>query len=452
MTQCILLRGGAGCWVCVLALAVGTWTARGAGPAADGPVVEIVTALSPTFVPLPADKDFTGNGLITQTFGNNDGPLEYAVHLNVRGGENDNIAFTHTNRLDDDYVQIQPSVMLGIGDVVNTTTFLAAIYAPSFYRYDDHDEFDSDQHVVRLIGGIKSGNLILRLTQDVSLLNNIVLAASSSERSSLGAINGRTDLDIYNTKLAANYNMTPNDFLFSELKMNRTDYADPLVSSELYAFDLYLNHGFSQSLVLGVGVEGGYNTVDFPRPTQPLVQAAPDQALVQANGHLRFQPNERFALDVIAGAEFRNFKTSSQVIARRSYSTPVFSVSASWLPLDSTRIIFGATREIYNSAAQTAQDYVDTNLSATIRQRLCQQLYFIVLGGYEHVDYFNTIDSPVPLPTLSDDYFYVQPSVDILLTRFWSLGGYYLRRENSGSISTVDFYSNEYGVRTSIKF
>jgi len=46
----------------------------------------------------------------------------------------------------------------------------------------------------------------------------------------------------------------------------------------------------------------------------------------------------------------------------------------------------------------------------------------------------------------------VQPSADILLTRYWSVGGYYLRRQNSGSISTVDFYSNEAGVRTTIKF
>jgi len=61
----------------------------------------------------------------------------------------------------------------------------------------------------------------------------------------------------------------------------------------------------------------------------------------------------------------------------------------------------------------------------------------------------NAID--LPLPTLRDDYFYVQPSADILLTRYWSFGGYYLRRQNSGSISTVGFYSNEAGLRTTIK-
>lgn len=436
----------------VVAMIVATSIAHGAGAPADGPVVEIVTAFSPTFVPLPADKDFTGNGLVSQVLQRNEG-VECAIHLNIRDAYNDNIAFTHTNRLDDWYVQIQPSLMVGIGDVVNTTTFLSAIYAPSLYRYDDHPEFDSDQHLVRILGGIKSGNLILRLTQDVALLSNIVLAASTSERSSLGAINGRTDLDIYNTRLAANYNFTPNDFLFSELKMVRNEYARPLVSSQVYAADLYFNHGFSQSLVLGIGVEGGRNTVDFPTP---------DQWMVQANGHLRFTPNERFSVDVIAGAEVRNFDDS----ARGSFTTPVFSISATWLPFDSTRFIFGATRQIYNSAGRipvidkttgtvvtiTGQDYVDTNLSGTLRERICRQLYFIVAAGYEHVEYFNTIDLPNPPLELQDDYYYVQPSVDLLLTPYWSLGGYYLRRENSGSIPTVGFFSNEYGVRMSIKF
>jgi hypothetical protein len=421
----------------LLAIVALTAAARLEGASADGSVVDIVTAFSPTVVPLPADRDFTGNGLITGQFGKNNGPFEYAVHLTIRGAYDDNIGLTHTNRLDDFFVQIQPSLMLAIGDVVKQENFLAARYAPSFYRYDDHSEFDSDQHQVRVIGGIKSGDLIVRLIQDVAILDNVVLAASSGERSALGT-DGRTDLDIYSTRLSANYNMTPRDFLFTELKMSRYDYAQPLVNSALYATDLYLNHGFSQQLVLGAGVEGGFDEVGFPTP---------DQTLVQANGHLNFTPSNQFALDVIAGVEFRNFEN----ISRQTYSTPVFTISATFLPWESTRIIFGATRQVYNSAAKTAQDYVDTNLSGTIRVRACKQLYLIVLGGYEHVDYLNTIDSQ-PLPTLRDDYWYVQPSVDLLLTRFWSIGGYYLRRQNSGSISTVGFYSNEYGVRTSIKF
>jgi hypothetical protein len=111
-----------------------------------------------------------------------------------------------------------------------------------------------------------------------------------------------------------------------------------------------------------------------------------------------------------------------------------------------------ATREIYNSAAATAQDCVDTSVNAMIRERVRKQLYLTLIGGYEHVEYFNAIDLPMSLPTLRDDYFYVQPAADIVLTHFWLFGGYYLRRENSGSVSTVGFHSNEFGVRTTVKF
>jgi hypothetical protein len=400
--------------------------------------VEINPTISSVVAPLPADDTPTGNGLITGQLGPNRGPFEYAIHLSLRGAYDDNIGLAHMHRLDDWFIQIQPSLMLGLGDIAKQETFVIVNYLPSIYRYDEHSEFDSNQHVIRLLAGYKTPNLILRLNQDVAILNNIVLAASTPEPLSL-VPTGRTDLDIYNTDLSANYNMTPRDFIFTELRMNRTEYAQPLISSELYVADLYLNHGFTDKLVLGVGVEGGYNAVDFPTP---------DQTMVRANAHLNYTPGKEFSLDLIAGEEFRDFDN----IARGTYSTPVFAISATYMPCDSTKIVLNAARQIYNSAARTAQDYVDTNVSGMIRERVCKQLYLTLLGGYEHVEYFNAIDLPMPLPTLRDDYFYVQPSADILLTRYWSFGGYYLRRQNSGSISTVDFYSNEAGVRTTIKF
>jgi hypothetical protein len=400
--------------------------------------IEINPTLSSLAAPLPADDKPSGGGLISGQLGECNLPFEFSLHLSMRGAYDDNIGLTHMHRLDDWFVHIQPSLMLGIGDVAKQETFLMVNYLPNIFRYDDHPEFDSDQHIVRVLGGYKATDLTLRLSQDVAVLNNIVLAATSGERLSL-VPSGRTNLDLYNTSLSANYNMTPRDFIFAELRMAMTEYARPLVSSELYVADMYLNHGFSQSFVLGFGVEGGYDAVDFPTP---------DQTMVRANAHLNYTPGNEFTFDLIAGEEFRDFEN----IARGTYSTPVFALSATYLPCDSTRIVLSATRQIYNSAALTAQDYVDTSVNGMIRERVCKQLYLTLLGGYEHVDYLNAIDLPMPLPTLRADYFYVQPSADILLTRFWSFGAYYLRRQNSGSISTVDFYSNEAGVRTTIKF
>jgi len=393
---------------------------------------------SPAVVPLPADETPTGNGLVTSAFGPSQDAFEYAIHLTLRGAYDDNIGLTHMNQLDDWFVEIQPCLLLAIGDLVKQDTFLAAIYIPSFYRYDDHTEFDSDQHVIHVLGGITTSKLTLRMSEDIAIRNNIVLAASTDERSALGTTTGRTDLNTYSTRLNANYNMTPDDLLFSELKANMTEYAAPLISSELYGAALYLNHGFSNQFVLGAGVELGVNPVDFPTP---------DQRFVQANVHLNYTPNQKFSVDVIAGEEFRTFENG-----RGSYDTPVFLISAGWAPDDNVKLGLTATRQIFNSAAATAQDYVDTSVNALLRERICKPLYFTLLGGYEHVEYFNTIDQPMPLPTFTDDYFYIQPAADIVLTRYWVLGAYYLRRQNTGSVSSVDFHSNEVGLRTTIKF
>ena len=104
--------------------------------------------------------------------------------------------------------------------------------------------------------------------------------------------------------------------------------------------------------------------------------------MVRANAHLNYTPGKQFTFDLIAGEEFRNFQNR----ARGTYSTPVFALSATYLPCDNTRIVLSATRQIYNSAALTAQDYVDTNVSGMIRERVCKQLYLTLLGGYEHVE------------------------------------------------------------------
>ena len=400
---------------------------------------EAALIFSPAAVPLPADLTPTGNGLITSAFDPNKAPFEYAIHLTARGAYDDNIALTHFNPIEDHFVEIQPCLLLGIGNLVKQDTFLAGIYIPSFFRYDDHPEFDSDQHVVHVLGGITAGKLVLRMNEDIAIRNNIVLAASTGERSALSTVNGRTDLNTYSTRLSANYNMTPSDFLFSELKASMTEYAAPLISSELYAAALYLNHGFSRQFVLGAGVELGVNDVDFPTP---------DQRIAQANVHLNYTPNNKFSIDVIAGEEFRTFEN----FARGSYDTPVFVASAGWAPDENLKVALTATRQIFNSAAATAQDYVDTGVNGLMRMHICKPLYFQALGGIEHVEYFNTIDLPAPLFTLTDDYFFIQPSVDIVPAKWWVVGAYYLIRQNTGSISTVEFRSNEVGIRTTIKF
>ncbi len=51
-----------------------------------------------------------------------------------------------------------------------------------------------------------------------------------------------------------------------------------------------------------------------------------------------------------------------------------------------------------------------------------------------------------------DDYFFIEPSIDVLITRFLSSGVYYLYREDSSSVDFFSFYDNQVGVRATLRF
>ena len=51
-----------------------------------------------------------------------------------------------------------------------------------------------------------------------------------------------------------------------------------------------------------------------------------------------------------------------------------------------------------------------------------------------------------------DDYYFVEPGMDVSVTRYWTVGAYYLHRENDSNTSSFSFYDNQVGARTSLTF
>src|SRR6267142_1511830 len=100
---------------------------------ARGQIVELTPTLSSIAAPLPADDKPSGGGLISGQLGEYNLPFEFALHFSVRGAYDDNIGLTHMNRLDDWFVQIQPSLMLGVGEVAKQQTFLMVNYFPHIF-------------------------------------------------------------------------------------------------------------------------------------------------------------------------------------------------------------------------------------------------------------------------------------------------------------------------------
>jgi hypothetical protein len=187
---------------------------------------------------------------------------------------------------------------------------------------------------------------------------------------------------------------------------------------------------------VGIGGTFGYNWVDAPTT---------DQYFEQVNLRLNYQMTAKLGLYASGGVEFRQFDGN-----RDTYDTPVFEVGVTYHPFEGTNLTLAAGRRIYNSGFLANQDFADTYVAARFQQRLFQRLYFGLGGGYENSDYF-AADRDVNA-TRNDNYWFIEPSLDVLITRWLSAGVYYLHREDSSNIDFNSFDDNQVGVRATVRF
>jgi hypothetical protein len=366
--------------------------------------------------------------------------FQYGLLLRIRGVYDDNINISQTNRVSDFYFAIEPTITVGFGDIFGRTeNYIRLDYVPSIFLFLDHTENDSIQHLIRLEGHHRFRRLDLTMSQDVQILDGADLGSTTDGLSGNFAnidVSTRTRVNIYTTQLKASYEITGKTFLSTGLGSTITDYEN-LISSEVFSGNLFLNYKYSEKVVIGLGGTGGYDFVDDPNP---------DQRFEQANVHLSYQATGKVSLDASGGVEFRQFEKSS----RGQYISPVFEIAAAYQPFDATNLSLSLSRRTVNSAVLAGQDFASTLISVGARQRLFQRLYLALNVGYQNADYFSTISDTSSNRT--DNYYFIQPAVDVMITRFWSIGAYYLHRQDDSSVDAFSFSNNQVGFRTVLTF
>jgi Putative beta-barrel porin 2 len=367
--------------------------------------------------------------------------FHYHVQLGVRGVYDDNINLSQHDLASDFYFAIEPSLTLGLGDFEDKDeNYLRLDYSPVLLLFTKHSEDDALQHLIRLEGHHRFRRLDLTLAQEIEILDGTDLS-TISDLNAPGShanvdVSGRTRVNIYNTQLNASYAITGKTSLSAGINSNITDYAD-LISSEVISGNLFINYQYSDKIVVGVGGTFGYDFVQDPDP---------DQTFEQANVRLSYQAAGKLSLSASGGAEFRQFENSS----RGQYVSPVFEIGATYQPFDGTNLSFAVARRILNSAVLARQDFASTNISIGARQRLFQRAYLSVNVGYQNADYFSTVGSLNA--NRSDNYYFVEPALDVTITRFWTIGGYYLHRQDESSDGRFSFADNQFGLRTVLTF
>jgi hypothetical protein len=364
--------------------------------------------------------------------------FHYELRLTVRGVWDDNIFISHTNRVSDYYFAIEPEITLGIGDIEGRNRgYLRLDYMPSAILFVDHSDEDAFNQLIHLEGGYSFGRLRLGLFEDIALLESANLN-SIWDTTGLWAntdASAPTRVNIFNTRAFANYELTGKLSLQGEFGSSIFFYPNHISS---YTIDggLYLYYNWLPKVSVGIGGTFGYDWVDDPTA---------NQSFEQVNARLNYEVTSKFNLYASGGVEFRQFNGE-----RSEYTSPVFEVGLVHHPFEGTTFTLAAGRRIYNSGFLANQDFATTYIVGRFQQRLFQRVYFGLGGGYENSDYFATARN-VSAPR-DDDYWFIEPSVDVLITRWLSAGVYYLHRQDVSSVSFFSFYDNQVGVRATLRF
>jgi hypothetical protein len=388
---------------------------------------------------LQGQSSDTHTVLTNQGFAETPRRFNYGITLTVRGVYDDNIFISSFNRQSDFYFSIEPMIVLGFGgDDSAGSSSLNFTYRPGFFIFLDHSEEDTLQHLLRLSGNHIFGRLTVSFSQDVQLLNGADLNSLSDPTGHNANIDvgQRTQHNIYTTVIADTYDLTGKLFLSNSLGLTVNSYPSGFIGSNNLSGNLFLNYNYSEKVVIGIGGTGGYGTAE----------GSPDQIYEQANIRISYAASAKTNLSFSGGAEFRQFENDS----RGTYVSPVFELSGSYRPFDGTAITLSGSRHIQNSAVLTGQDYTQTDFHLTVTQRFLTRLTLGLSVGYERSQYFGAAQGINA--TRDDDYYYVQPSIDAMITRWSSAGAYYLYRKDSSSLPIFSFYDNQVGLRATVTF
>ena len=364
--------------------------------------------------------------------------FNYGLLFTVRGVWDDNIFLSHTDKTSDYYFAIEPQLTLGVGDITGRSrSYLRLDYMPSGILYVNHSDEDAFNQLIHLEGGYNTGRLRLTLMQDVALLQSANLS-SFVDTTGLWAntdANAPTRINIFYTRARAEYDLTGKLYLDGELDSYTYFYPNN-ISDYTVSGGLYLYYRWLPKVSVGIGGTFGYNWVDDPTP---------NQTFEQVNARLNYEVTAKLGLYASAGAEFRQFDGE-----RGTYTTPVFEVGLSYYPFEGSTFTLAGGRRIYNSGFEAGQDFANSYVVGRFQQRLFHRVYLGLGAGYENANYFAADDDINA--TRDDDYWFIEPSLDVLITRWLSAGVYYLHREDNSNIDFFSFDDNQLGVRATVRF
>ena len=434
----------------------------GGNGALRGGIVPDPGAAPPASPAVPETAATTGNIGTARRF-------QYAFAVTLGATYDDNIFLEPGGGQSDLYFTLQPSISLGLGGGLGggeKDNLVRFGYSPQVLLYVDHPELDTVQHFINLAALYHFNRLTLRGTQDIEILDSTDVGnphpftqftgntGTTDLNGGAGTTPGgfpvannpvsnvnldvgqRTRLNLYNTALLGDYYVSDKVSIDVSGQLSVSEYAGALLSNTTLSGSSFFSYSPTGKTSLGLGVTAGYVITDRPNP---------NQSFEQGNLRLSYVPGPKLFFAGQVGLELRQSGDEDNTEV-----TPVFDLSVSYNPFDSTSISLAGNRQVLSSAVLGGQNYRITGFTLGANQRFFQKLFLRLNVGYTHTDYVATVTGVSA--ARADDYFFVQPGADYNLRDNLTVGAFYSHRESASSQSNRDFSSNQVGVRLSFSF
>lgn len=353
------------------------------------------------------------------------GPIDLRPRVATSLTYDDNITLSRSDEFSDFFWSFTPGLSLMAGErLTSETPFVSVDYDANLMVFNEHTEFNDLNHSLGMEGRWPMAKLTLGMTGGYDMLSTPLIYTSD-----------RIDRSLYRLGLTAHYQYSEKTSFDINGHYDAADYGNRLIGSKQWSNDDWMNHQLTGKLNLGLGVTFGYLEPDLG-PSQKFQRIS-----MRANYVLTYKLN----LDASVGEEFRQYEGFPMSV------TPVFSLGATYRPVDRTTIRLNGYRREQSSVTVIDANQVTTGMSLNVRQQVWDRIGVSAGGSYENSEY-RAVRQGVSFGR-SDDYFAVNIGMDITLTQRWNAGLTAQHRENtSDSPNGIVFDDNQVSLQTSYSF
>lgn len=363
----------------------------------------------------------------------NNAPFMVGGHLPI-------LFIAYVSEVYDDNIFIQPSktsdfiTQIGLlgeyrigNDEGPDSNYFDIFYAPSGDLYADHSAQDSFNQRAGALYQHRFSKLTLSLEQTYD-----------RQAQTVAAVGNLVTLSTYVTKASASYDYSDKLSINGTFTENVVDYETSGYSnSNESVADAFFLYKLDSKLSIGIGPKIGWLDVS----------SAPNQTYEQILARVNYLYSGKLSFNLAAGAEDRQYQgpvTGDKV-------SPVFTLSASYLPFPYTTLTLTGQRQYNPSYNFYGQDYIATSVSFNGRHQFCRHFYYNLGLGYEN-DNYEGAGIDVVGPNRQDNYYFATTGFDWNPNSWLQASIYYKYQRDESNFNAFSFNDNQVGVSAQFSY